>query len=74
MIPIAIGKPRPSAPRVASTNSESSFAWGRISGNDMALLLGAPTSPWMNNDDRLQAKPWRRLMLRDADRIWLTTG
>jgi len=25
----------------------------------------------MNNDDRLQAKPWRRLTLRDADRIWL---
>ena len=74
MIPSAIGKPRPSAPRVASTNSESRFAWGRISGNDMALLLGAPTSPRMNNEDRLQAKPWLLLMPRDADRIWLTTG
>jgi hypothetical protein len=57
MIPIAIGKPRPSAPRVASANSESRFAWGRISGNDMALLLGAPASPRMNNEDRLEAKP-----------------
>ena len=63
MIPIAIGKPKPSAPRVASTNSESRFAWGRISGNDMALLLGAPASPRMNNEDRLQAKPCFRSVL-----------
>jgi len=25
----------------------------------------------MNNEDRLQAKPWLLLMPRDADRIWL---
>jgi hypothetical protein len=53
MIVIAIGKPKPNALSVARANSESRFAWGRTSGNDMALLLGAPTSPRMNDKDRL---------------------
>ena len=74
MIPIAIGNPRPSAPNVARTNSESRFAWGRMSGNDMALLLGAPRKPPDNNEDRPQTKPLATPQLRDADRIWLTTG
>jgi len=54
MIAPAIGKPKPNALSAARANSESRFAWGRTSGNDMALLLGAPTSPRMN-DDRLLA-------------------
>ena len=48
MITAAIGKPKPNALSVARANSESRFAWGRTSGNDMALLLGAPASPRMN--------------------------
>ena len=44
MIAAAIGTPKPSAPKVARTNSESRFAWGRASGNGMALLLEAPAS------------------------------
>jgi hypothetical protein len=55
MIAAAIGKPRPNALSVARANSESRFAWGRTSGNDMALLLGAPASPQMNDEDRLLA-------------------
>ena len=55
MIATAIGKPKPNALSVARANSESRFARGRISGNDMALLLGAPASPRMNNEDRLLA-------------------
>jgi hypothetical protein len=57
IIAAAIGKPRPNALSVARANSESRFAWDRMSGNDMALLLGAPASPRMNNEDRLEAKP-----------------
>ena len=45
MIAAAIGTPKPRAPTIARTNSESRFGWGRTSGNDMALLPGAPTSP-----------------------------
>jgi hypothetical protein len=55
MIAAAIGKPRPNALSVARANSESRFAWGRTSGNDMALLLGAPASPQMNDERRLLA-------------------
>ena len=50
MITTAIGKPTPNALSVARANSESRFAWGRTSGNDMALLLGAPASPRMNDE------------------------
>ena len=50
MIATAIGKPNPNALSVARANSESRFAWGRTSGNDMALLLGAPASPRMNDE------------------------
>ena len=74
MIATAIGKPNPNALSVARANSESRFAWGRTSGNDMALLLGAPASPRMNDEDRLQAKPWQLIILGDAERIWLTRG
>ena len=56
MIATAIGKPKPNALSVARANSESRFAWGRTSGNDMALLLGAPASPRMNDEDRLLAQ------------------
>ncbi len=60
MIATAIGKPKPNALSVARANSESRFAWGRFawgrtSGNDMALLLGAPASPRMNDEYRLLA-------------------
>jgi hypothetical protein len=55
MIAAAIGKPKPNALSVARANSESRFAWGRVSGNDMALLLGAPASPRMDHEDRLLA-------------------
>ncbi len=55
MIAAAIGKPRPNALSAAKANSESIFAWGRTSGNDLALLLGAPASPQMNDERRLLA-------------------
>jgi hypothetical protein len=59
MIATAIGKPKPNALSVARANSESRFAWGRTSGNDMALLLEAPASllarPRMNDEYRLLA-------------------
>jgi hypothetical protein len=45
MIAPAIGKPKPNALSVAKANSENRFAWGRASGSDMALLLGAPANP-----------------------------
>ena len=73
MIVIAIGKPKPNALSVARVNSESRFAWGRTSsGNDMALLLGAPASPRMNDEDRLLATHYK--IRPDAERLWLTSG
>ena len=63
MIATAIGKPTPNALSVARANSESRFAWGRTSGNDMTLLLGAPASPRMNDEDRLQTKSCFRSVL-----------
>jgi hypothetical protein len=74
MIATAIGKAKPNALSMARANSESRFAWDCTSGNDMALLLGAPASPRMNDEDRLQAKPWRFFVVGDAERIWLTRG
>lgn len=74
MIATAIGKPTPNALSVARANSESRFAWGRTSGNDMALLLGAPASPRMNDEDRLQTKSWRLIAVLDSGRLWLTRG
>jgi hypothetical protein len=64
MIAPAIGKPKPNALIVARANSQRRFAWGRTSGNDMALLLGAPTSPQMNDEYRLQAKPLATLYIQ----------
>ena len=52
MIVIAIGIPKPSALRIAKTNSESKFAWGRMSGSDMMLLLGAPRASARPQDER----------------------
>ena len=74
MITTAIGKPTPNALSVARANSESRFAWGRTSGNDMTLLLGAPASPRMNDEDRLQTKSWRLIAVLDSGRLWLTRG
>ena len=52
MIVIAIGTPKPNALRIAITNSESKFAWGRTSGSDMTLLLGAPRASARPQDER----------------------
>jgi hypothetical protein len=70
MIAPAIGKPKPNALSVARANSESRFAWGRASGNDMALLLGAPASPGRTMNTAF----WRLFIRPDAERIWLTRG
>ena len=54
MIATAIGIPRPSAPKIAGTNSESS--WCRTPNDDMTFLLGAPRAllaPKMNDQSRL---------------------
>lgn len=63
MIATAIGKPRPNALSVAKANSESRFAWDRTSGNDMALLPGAPRKPMarprMNDEYRLLATHYK---------------
>jgi hypothetical protein len=55
MIAKAIGIPRPSAPKMAGTNSDSS--WCRTSDDNMTLLLGAPQAlpaPKMNYQLRLR--------------------
>jgi len=52
MIVIAIGTPKASALRIDKTNSESKFAWGRTSGSDMTLLLGAPRAFARPQDER----------------------
>jgi hypothetical protein len=70
MIATAIGKPTPNALSVARANSESRFVWGRTSGNDMALLLGAPTSPGRT----MKTAFWRLIVVMDAERSWLTRG
>jgi len=58
IIVTAIGTPKPSALRIARTNSESKFAWGRTSGRDMTLLLGAP---------RASARPQDELSIASSD-------
>lgn len=52
MIVIAIGTPKANALRIDITNSESKFAWGRTSGSDMTLLLGAPRASARPQDER----------------------
>jgi hypothetical protein len=52
MIVIAIGTPKPSALRIAKTNSDSKFARGRTPGSDMTLLLGAPRASARPQDER----------------------
>ncbi len=42
MIAIAIGRPKPSAPKIVRANSKTKFASGRTLGSDITLLLGAP--------------------------------
>jgi hypothetical protein len=45
MIAIAIGRPKPSAPKIVRANSKTKFASGRTLGSDITLLLGVPLSP-----------------------------
>ena len=52
IIATAIGTPKPSAPKIARTNSESRFAWCRTPGVDMTLLLGAPRASTRPQDER----------------------
>ena len=52
MIATAIGIPKPSAPKIAKTNSESTFAWYRTPDDDMTLLLGAPRAPARPQDEQ----------------------
>jgi len=60
MIAIAIGIPKPSAPKIAGTNSESRLPWCRTPDDDMTLLLGEPREPMlapkMNDQSRLRTK------------------
>ncbi len=63
IIATAIGTPKPSAPKIARTNSESRLAWCRTPRVDMTLLLGAPRASARPQDERSTApsgqSPWR---------------
>ena len=78
MIATAIGTPKPSAPKIATTNSESRFAWCRTPDGDMTLLLGAPRASARPQDERSIAPsdqgPWRLSMTGNAGALWLTSG
>ena len=54
MIAIAIGRPKPSAPKIVRANSKTKFASGRTLGSDITLLLGAHLAfarrPRMNDE------------------------
>src|SRR4051812_45005988 len=52
MIATAIGTPKPSAPKIAGTNSESRLASCRTPGDDMTLLLGAPRASARPQDEQ----------------------
>jgi len=81
IIATAIGTPNPSAPKIASTNSESRFAWCRTPGVDMTLLLGAPRASTRPQDERsicaFGPKPVATLQWGNAGAVmvnkWLTT-
>jgi hypothetical protein len=59
MIATAIGIPKPSAPKIARTNSESRLTWCRTPDDVMTLLLGAP---------RATARPQDELSIAPLDR------
>jgi hypothetical protein len=59
MIATAIGIPKPSAPKIARTNSESKLTWCRTPDDVMTLLLGAP---------RATARPQDELSIAPLDR------
>src|SRR3954451_6273774 len=52
MIANAIGTPKPSAPKIARTDSESKLAWCRAPDDGMTLLLGAPRARARPQDER----------------------
>jgi hypothetical protein len=52
MIATAIGIPKPSAPKIARTNSESTLTWLRTPDDDMTLLLGAPRASARPQDEQ----------------------
>ena len=52
MIATAIGMPKPSAPKIARTNSESTLTWLRTPDDDMTLLLGAPRASARPQDEQ----------------------
>src|SRR5690242_4294818 len=52
MIANAIGTPKPSAPKIARTDSESKLAWCRAPDDGMTLLLGAPRAHARPQDER----------------------
>ena len=52
MIAKAIGTPKPSAPKIARTDSESRLAWCRAPDDGMTLLLGAPRAHARPQDER----------------------
>ena len=70
MIANAIGTPKPSAPKIAGTNSESRLVWCRTPGDDMTLLLGAPRAAARPQDERSIAPsdrgPWRLFAIRQC--------
>jgi hypothetical protein len=74
MIATAIGIPKPSAPKIAGTNSDSR----RTPDDDMTLLLGAPRASARPQDERSIAPsnygPWRLLMGGNVGALWLTRG
>jgi hypothetical protein len=77
MIATAIGIPKPSAPKIARTNSESTFTWCRTPDDDMTLLLGAPRAsarPKMNNQLRLWAEARSDSIKGNAGALWLTSS
>src|SRR3954467_1448771 len=59
MIATAMGIPKPSAPKIARTNSESRLTWCRTPDDVMTLLLGAP---------RATARPQDELSIAPLDR------
>ena len=52
MIANAIGTPKPRAPKIARTDSESKLAWCRAPDDGMTLLLGAPRAHARPQDER----------------------
>src|SRR5947208_15316431 len=78
MIATAIGRPKPSAPNIAATNSESRLTCCFTPGDDMTLLLGAPRAAARPQEERSIApsdkSPWRLFIGGNAGALWLTSG